>query len=524
MIFRLRISASQVRLRARVWLSKLSEVQIRSNLGFIRLRFGLTVAVVGGVVFLYRDGYIERDLILLRFILLVITFVVSMLFLIFSSSWLILIIGWDGLGLSSYFLVVFYLNYSSNRGGALTVISNRVGDIFIILFIISLIREVSFYIRAYYSLIIRTLLFLAAITKRAIFPYISWLPEAIAAPTPVSRLVHSSTLVTAGVYLIFQFSGRIELIVWQGLLILSFISLIISSGVALVSQDLKKVVALSTLRQLSLIIVRLRLGLTTLAFFHLISHAIFKRCLFLAVGTLIHLRRSSQEARRIYLSGGWARYRVIRLRLMSLCARPFLAGYYSKEVILLTRGGIGGPITIVSLFTIRALFTILYSIRFVITLNNRKFYSIVNISDTNLIHLATITLIILRVSLGSWIRLNFNLESDRVKIILFSLLRFIGAGLLVLRYNTPLIINRRRVFNIVYLKSLIVNWIPNKRISRRQSLIRMGELGIIRRIIYFNFLLSLKQFSSINVYYTSSLFSKQLSILLIVLSIFIILY
>lgn len=141
----------------------------------------------------------------------------------------------------------------------------------------------------------------AAITKRAQVPFSAWLPAAMAAPTPVSSLVHSSTLVTAGVYLLYRAYDGLLLgrDVFEGLGYIRLVTLTIAGGAALVEVDFKKVVALSTLRQLRIIIFSLSIGLPIVAFFHLVSHAMFKALLFLCVGVVIHENKSFQDVRSL---------------------------------------------------------------------------------------------------------------------------------------------------------------------------------------------------------------------------------
>ena len=178
----------------------------------------------------------------------------------------------------------------------------------------------------------------AAITKSAQIPFRSWLPAAIAAPTPVSALVHSSTLVTAGVFLLLRFypflssSKRFSTI----LLITGSITMLIAGQAALLETDIKKIIALSTLRQLGVIITSLSLGFTNLTFFHLITHALFKALLFVCAGSIINLHHHSQDLRFI----GNTRQQTpllnscIIIANLALSGSPFMAGFYSKDLII----------------------------------------------------------------------------------------------------------------------------------------------------------------------------------------------
>lgn len=180
------------------------------------------------------------------------------------------------------------------------------------------------------------LIIFAAITKRAQVPFSAWLPAAIAAPTPVSALVHSSTLVTAGVYLLIRFSDTLEFRSKSFLLAISTITIFISGLVANFEYDLKKIIALSTLSQLGIIIFAIAMGIYELAFFHLVIHALFKALLFLCAGTAIHRIGGSQDI-RVY--GAISKnFPIVGICLnyanLSLCGMPFLAGFYSKDLII----------------------------------------------------------------------------------------------------------------------------------------------------------------------------------------------
>jgi len=176
----------------------------------ISLLFFRIVSLISCSVIFYRGRYINNDKNIYRFIWLVNLFVISMFFLVFRLNIIRILLGWDGLGLVSYILVIYYRSEKSNRAGIITALSNRVGDA-AILVSIGAMMEIGrwdfmlFNESSPEKIIWGALIVLAAITKRAQIPFSAWLPAAIAAPTPVRALVHSSTLVTAGVYLIIRF-------------------------------------------------------------------------------------------------------------------------------------------------------------------------------------------------------------------------------------------------------------------------------------------------------------------------------
>ena len=303
------------------------------------------VLFISSLVIYYRKEYIREDVNINRFILLVLLFVFSIIILIISPNLIRILLGWDGLGLVSYCLVIYFQNVKSFNAGILTALSNRIGDVALLLAIAWILNYGSWNFIFYIEIIKRDreiqiigiLVILAAITKRAQIPFSSWLPAAIAAPTPVSALVHSSTLVTAGVYLLIRFnilfvdtlSGRI-------LLLLSGLTIFIAGLGANFEFDLKKIIALSTLSQLGLIIRILAIGFPKLAFFHLLTHALFKALLFICAGSVIHNIKNSQDIREI----GALFYHMpfssacLNVANLALCGIPFLAGFYSKDLIL----------------------------------------------------------------------------------------------------------------------------------------------------------------------------------------------
>ncbi len=312
-------------------------------LDWISLLFMRFVFVISGRVLYYRGSYIVDDKTFNRFIYLVLAFVASMRFIVLRPNLISILLGWDGLGLVSYALVIYYQNEKSANAGMLTILSNRVGDVAILLRI-CLIRRLggwNFLFYSYYIderwILLKIFLIISAITKRAQIPFSAWLPAAIAAPTPVSALVHSSTLVTAGVYLIIRFRAALEGSTTQSaLLIISCLTMFIAGLGANFEYDLKKIIALSTLRQLGVILRILSLGFRDLAFFHLLRHALFKALLFMCAGVVIHRVGGYQDIRFI---GNLVKFipltvSYITIANLALCGFPFMAGFYSKDMIL----------------------------------------------------------------------------------------------------------------------------------------------------------------------------------------------
>nr|ASY98134.1 NADH dehydrogenase subunit 5 [Sinomantis denticulata] len=311
---------------------------------WMSLLFMSFVMLISSLVILYSEDYMSGDVTLNRFIFLVLMFVLSMMFLIISPNLISILLGWDGFGLVSYCLVIYYQNVKSYNAGMLTALSNRVGDVALLMAIAWMLNFGSwnyiFYLDCltyeYEMWLISVLVVLAGMTKSAQIPFSAWLPAAMAAPTPVSALVHSSTLVTAGVYLLIRFSKAFPEWLMSFLLVISVLTMFMSGLGANFEYDLKKIIALSTLSQLGLMMSILSLGFSDLAFFHLLTHALFKALLFMCAGMVIHNVSNFQDIRfmgslSLFMPLTSACFMVSNF---ALCGMPFLAGFYSKDMIL----------------------------------------------------------------------------------------------------------------------------------------------------------------------------------------------
>nr|QUL58857.1 NADH dehydrogenase subunit 5 [Chrysomya villeneuvi] len=314
-------------------------------LDWMSLIFMSFVLMISSLVIFYSKEYMSSDYKINRFIMLVLMFVMSMMLLIISPNLISILLGWDGLGLVSYCLVIYFQNVKSYNAGMLTALSNRIGDVALLLAIAWMLNYGSwnyiFYLEVMKSdfemMIVGSLVMLAAMTKSAQIPFSSWLPAAMAAPTPVSALVHSSTLVTAGVYLLIRFNILLS-DSWMGnlLLLLSGLTMFMAGLGANYEFDLKKIIALSTLSQLGLMMSILSMGYYKLAFFHLLTHALFKALLFMCAGAIIHNMNNCQDIR---LMGSLSLMMPLtsscfNVANLALCGMPFLAGFYSKDLIL----------------------------------------------------------------------------------------------------------------------------------------------------------------------------------------------
>nr|YP_009261617.1 NADH dehydrogenase subunit 5 [Tyspanodes striata]AKJ25917.1 NADH dehydrogenase subunit 5 [Tyspanodes striata] len=369
-------------------------------LDWMSLLFMMFVLLISSVVIYYSKSYMNSELNLNRFIILVLLFVFSMILLIISPNIISILLGWDGLGLVSYCLVIYYQNMKSYNAGMLTALSNRIGDVFILMVISWMMNYGSWnylfymnFMKNDFSMImISSMIIMAAMTKSAQIPFSSWLPAAMAAPTPVSALVPSSTLVTAGVYLLIRFNLLlIDTMFLKFLMLMSGLTMFMAGISANYEFDLKKIIALSTLSQLGLMMSILSMGMPELAFFHLLTHAMFKALLFMCAGVIIHMMMNIQDIR---FMGGIINFipltaLCMNISNMALCGIPFLAGFYSKDLILEIMSLSNLNLFIFLLYYISTGLTMFYSFRLTMYLmiNNFNLLSIYNLYDEDFIML-----------------------------------------------------------------------------------------------------------------------------------------
>nr|ALO76981.1 NADH deshydrogenase subunit 5 [Malachiinae sp. GENSP01] len=400
-----------------------SNVMMTVLFDWMSLMFMSFVLLISSMVIYYSKDYMQGDLNMSRFILLVFLFVLSMMFLIISPNLVSIMLGWDGLGLVSYCLVIYYQNFKSFNAGMLTALTNRLGDVALLMAIAWMINYGSwnyiyyfdYYNNNYSMKIICWLVIIAALTKSAQIPFSSWLPAAMAAPTPVSSLVHSSTLVTAGVYLLIRFNYVFDLNMKYFLLFISSLTMFMSGMGANFEFDLKKIIALSTLSQLGLMISILALGSYELAFFHLLTHALFKALLFMCAGNMIHSYSDCQDIRFL---GGMINILPLtslyfNISNLSLCGLPFLSGFYSKDLIVELMSMSYLNIYIYMIFYVSIGLTVCYSFRlyYYLMINKMNFFKLNNINDLSFVMLLSMTglifFVVLSGSFLSWLIFHF---------------------------------------------------------------------------------------------------------------------
>lgn len=317
----------------------------------------LVITGVGFLIHVYSIGYMFGDEGYNRFFAYMNLFVFSMLLLVLGSNFVIMFIGWEGVGLCSYLLIGFWFkNTQYNNAAKKAFIMNRIGDLGFLLGMFLIFQVFGSFD---YAIVfgkaavfdgcpcvifwICILLFIGAIGKSAQIPLYTWLPDAMAGPTPVSALIHAATMVTAGVYMIAR-SGILYALAPDSLLLVAIIGIftaIFAASIALYQNDIKKVLAYSTVSQLGYMFLALGVGSFTGAVFHLMTHAFFKALLFLGAGSVIHALDGEQDITKM---GGLKKflpvtYFTFLAATMAISGIPPFSGFFSKDEILINAYG-----------------------------------------------------------------------------------------------------------------------------------------------------------------------------------------
>nr|YP_005097945.1 NADH dehydrogenase subunit 5 [Oncicola luehei]AER42899.1 NADH dehydrogenase subunit 5 [Oncicola luehei] len=345
-------------------------VKVGVVLDEISVVVSMVVLVVSMMVMVFSAYYMVDDGSLSYFVVVVCVFVFGMLVLVLSGSFLVSYVGWDILGVVSFMLIMYYGNYTSVGGSLVTMLMNRVGDcLLIIAFVWVLMVDQEWWavgkVNSVGMACLSLLVIMAAVTKSAQFPYSVWLPLAMAAPTPVSALVHSSTLVTAGVYLMIRWNGVMGQWGAGALLVMSMVT-VLYSGLMLVSEeDFKKVVALSTLMHLGIMMGMVSLGGWYSGYVHLVLHAVYKSLLFIGVGVVIVNMSHDQVFGSMssvckFLSFNSS---LVMVSVLSLSGLPFFSGFYTKEIIVGLMLGSSMSMVLVGVGLAGLSVSVLYSLR-----------------------------------------------------------------------------------------------------------------------------------------------------------------
>ena len=317
----------------------------------------LIITGVGSLIHLFSMGYMSHDSGYYKFFTYLNLFIFSMLLLVLGSNYFVLFFGWEGVGMCSYLLIGFHYNdalkgKANSLAARKAFIMNRIGDAGLLLGLFMLIGQfgtLEFHkigadlianpaLQGGAMFFITLCLFIAATGKSAQIPLFTWLPDAMAGPTPVSALIHAATMVTAGIYLTVRSNFLFELAPFTKDIILyvGLATTLVAAFMALRQNDIKKVLAYSTVSQLGLMFVALGFGAYTVALFHVTTHAFFKALLFLGSGSVIHGMHEEQDIRKM---GGLAKLMPIThftflIGTMAIAGIPFLSGFYSKDEIL----------------------------------------------------------------------------------------------------------------------------------------------------------------------------------------------
>lgn len=332
------------------------KVNFAFQLDQLSLLWLMFVTGIGTLIHVYSISYMHDDENIHKFFAYLNLFIFFMITLVMGSNLLIMFIGWEGVGLCSYLLIGFWhKNQDYNDAAKKAFIMNRIGDlgfligIFIIGYLFhsldynvirTVIAEGKFDIDMTWLSIAALCLFIGACGKSAQIPLYTWLPDAMAGPTPVSALIHAATMVTAGIFMITRMNFLFDLTpdVQSIIAVVGAVTALVAASIGLVQNDIKKVLAYSTVSQLGLMFLALGLGAYEVAVFHVITHAFFKACLFLGSGSVIHALHGEQDMRNM---GGLRKVMKITfitflISTLAISGLPPFSGFFSKDEILMT--------------------------------------------------------------------------------------------------------------------------------------------------------------------------------------------
>ena len=351
----------------------------------------LFVTGIGSLIHLYSISYMHEDENMHKFFAYLNLFVFFMITLVVGSNLLVMFIGWEGVGLCSYLLIGFwYKNQDFNDAAKKAFIMNRIGDLGLLIgiFIIGYLFKTTDFttlktvllsgtvtIDSYWIGAAALALFIGACGKSAQIPLYTWLPDAMAGPTPVSALIHAATMVTAGIFMITRLNFLFDLApqVQDLIAIIGAITALVAATIGLVQNDIKKVLAYSTVSQLGLMFLALGLGAYEVAVFHVITHAFFKACLFLGSGSVIHALHGEQDMRKM---GGLKKvmpitYITMLISSLAISGVPLFSGFFSKDEILMVAFHHAIPLWIIA--SIASIMTAFYMFRLMFLTFSKEF-------------------------------------------------------------------------------------------------------------------------------------------------------
>jgi len=358
-------------------------VNFSFQLDQLSLLWLMFVTGIGTLIHMYSISYMHDDENMHKFFAYLNLFVFFMITLVMGSNLLIMFIGWEGVGLCSYLLIGFwYKNQEYNDAAKKAFIMNRIGDlgfligIFILAYLFHTVEydlmkaelENGWSVDKAWLGIAMLCLFIGACGKSAQLPLYTWLPDAMAGPTPVSALIHAATMVTAGIFMITRLNFLFNLTpdVLEIIAVVGAVTSLVAASIGLVQNDIKKVLAYSTVSQLGLMFLALGLGAYEIAVFHVITHAFFKACLFLGSGSVIHALHGEQDMRNM---GGLRKVMKITfvtflISTLAISGLPPFSGFFSKDEILMTAFHHNKPLWVIgslaSIMTAFYMFRLLY--------------------------------------------------------------------------------------------------------------------------------------------------------------------
>lgn len=482
-------------------------------LDWISFVFFSILLLISGSVLLFNKIYMKKDIFFKRFTKILILFIFRMIILIIFPFSIMFFLGWDGLGILSFLLVKYYNSWSSWSARFKTYFLNRLGDGFFILLFSSFFLIKKFWLNDFFFWKISFLFILGCFTKSAQIPFRTWLPAAMAAPTPVSSLVHSSTLVTAGVYILFRFWNVYKCFFKQILLYISLITSLIAAIAASFEWDRKKIIAFSTLSNLGIMVFSLGLKLFFQRFFHLLTHAVSKAKLFVNVGFMMIKKNHHQDSR--LLTKKTLKNFLLRIfrtySILSLSGIVFFGGFFSKEKII-ENNFILKKYFIIKIIYLIIFFSLFYGFRLIFLLKikknkRKKFFIFSKIKIFSIIFLT-----FFRIFLGKILKfyfLKFSISVKFLKIIYYSLILFSMGICFSIFFNWKIM----EFFFLQYFKSSF--WIKN--FSKIGTFIYYNfDLGI-----FFNFEKNFFYFFKKLYFFLKTFFVSKIEYFLFILFLFI---
>nr|YP_026059.1 NADH dehydrogenase subunit 5 [Aleurodicus dugesii]AAS77749.1 NADH dehydrogenase subunit 5 [Aleurodicus dugesii] len=476
------------------------------------LIFSSSILIISSSIMLYSYYYMNHNKKKNMFFKLIMMFIMFMLIVIHSSNMISMIMGWEGLGMISFILIMFYQNKKSLMMSISTMMNNRIGDIMMILSIIMMMNFNSWsFMNHKFNMMIIFMILISAFSKSAQIPFSSWLTDAMAAPTPISALVHSSTLVTAGIFLLIRFKYSIFMMkeMKNIIFIMSLMTLFMASMNSIIEWDIKKIIALSTLSQMSIMFISISMNFYNLAFFHLITHAMFKSLIFLCASSYINIYNNQN----IKFMGNYnynMNFNNISFNIanLSLCGMPYLSGFYSKDLIIEMMMINKFNILMLIIFMKCMLITMFYSFKMMIFINIKKDKKQMIMFKENMYQkISKSMILIFTIMNGNWMNwilipnnqiFNLPLKMKLLPIIMM-IINFILIYKLMIKKNMNNYMKNKKIIMMInymmFMKNFSIN-LKNKNYKINILNFKNSEKGMMEFFINKN----LKNFSNLSIF------------------------